>query len=97
MAMSIRSNVYNLKISCINLQDKDTFSKSDPKVSVYAVDEFTNKTLNKLGETEQKKNDLNPNFDRTVQCDTSNTKLEFRVEDVDGLYRIVITSVVTLL
>jgi len=74
----------------VNLQDKDTFSKSDPKVSVYAVDEFTNKTLNKLGETEQKKNNLNPTFERTVQCDTNHTKLEFKVEDVDGAYGIFI-------
>lgn len=49
-------------ISCRNLQDHDTFTKSDPKVKISL---FTQGKEVPLGSTETKKNDLNPNFSKS--------------------------------
>ena len=53
-------------ISCRNLRDLDTFTKSDPKVKVSL---FTQGKESKLGVTEFRKNDLNPNFEKSFIFD----------------------------
>ena len=58
-----------LFISCRNLKDMDMTSKSDPKVEVfYATDSAGGRTqFQKIGETEQIKNNLNPDFANSIQ------------------------------
>lgn len=50
-----------LRVSCRSLRDLDTFSKSDPFVTLHLKDNITG-SWNKVGETEVLKNNLNPNF-----------------------------------
>jgi hypothetical protein len=49
-------------LACRELKSQDLFSKSDPKLKVYLVQEGT-ETL--LGETEVIKDNANPNFEKT--------------------------------
>ena len=61
-----------LSISCRKLVNLDTFSKSDPVVKVYqkTVDPHSgNRAQNwRLeGQTEMKKDNLNPDFDKAVR------------------------------
>ena len=54
----------NLFVSGRKLRDLDAFSKSDPQCIVF---EKRGGSWAKLGQTEQKKNDLNPNFSTSFQ------------------------------
>lgn len=52
-----------LTISCRDLVNKDIIDKSDPYAVVYIKGEKDRKWV-KMGETETKENDLNPNFEK---------------------------------
>lgn len=66
-------SVVELRVSCKNLLDRDTFSKSDPVCILYQKD-FRANTYSEVGRTEQIKNSLNPEW---------NTKftMDFRFEE----------------
>ncbi len=77
-----RENV-ELFLSCRNLSDLDTFSKSDPKVKVTYINKGKQVFL---GETEFHKNDLNPIFKKTFIIDyifEERQSLKFEVWDHD--------------
>ncbi len=59
---------FNLYFVAKNLQDKDTFSKSDPRVKVYVRDPSLN-DFALIGETETIKNNLNPEFKNSVRVE----------------------------
>ena len=69
-----------LKITCKNLKNKDTFSKSDPFVIVH-------EGKNILGKTETIKDNLSPTFSLTIPAKyyfEKVQKLTFEVKDDDG-------------
>ena len=75
-----------IHISCKGLRNKDTFSKSDPIVSVKLYDKFK-KTWIEVDRTECIKNNLNPEFSKTIYLDyrfEEVQKIEFSVYDVDN-------------
>ena len=76
-----------LFISCRKLKNKDTMSKSDPKVKAYLqVGEDNNHTI-LVGETEEIKDNLNPDFKTTIKVDyifESKQVIKFTVFDEDG-------------
>lgn len=53
----------NLYFKCINLRNKDNFSKSDPYVVVY---QLTNGQRSEIGRTESIGNNLNPTFQKGI-------------------------------
>ena len=55
-------------ISCRKLKDLDTFSKSDPICHVLLSDNQMN-SFYKIGETEVKDNNLNPDFSTSFVID----------------------------
>jgi len=78
----------SLEIVCNSLKDRDTFSRSDPCCHVFLVDASTHKRINKIGQTEQIQNDLNPRFRTKIPIQTNTLPgqlLEFIVKDTDGL------------
>ena len=73
-----------LFISCRNLSDLDTFTKSDPKIKVIYINKGKQTVL---GETEFHKNDLNPIFKKTFILDyifEEKQSLRFEVWDNDA-------------
>ena len=75
-----------LHISCKGLQNKDTFSKSDPIVSVQLFDKLR-KVWYEADRTECVKNNLNPQFSKTIYLDyrfEEVQKIKFSVFDVDN-------------
>ena len=75
-----------LHFSCKNLVDKDTFSKSDPIVTVKLFDPLR-KLWKEVDRTECVKNNLNPVFAKTVYLDykfEEVQKIKFNVHDVDN-------------
>ena len=71
-------------ISCRNLKDLDTFSKSDPQCKVY---EKVGTKWIKRGRTERLKNNLNPDFKTSILMNYFFEKaqeLKFVVIDGDG-------------
>ena len=80
------ANKVQISISCRNLVDLDTFSKSDPVVHVSIKDNKA-KPYSLLGKTEQIDNNLNPDFTKTFTIDYYFEKeqwVKFEVFDVDG-------------
>jgi len=80
------SNKIQLSISCRNLVDLDTFSKSDPVVHVYMKD-AKSKGYTLVGKTEMILNNLNPDFTKTFTLDYFFEKeqwIKFEVYDVDN-------------
>ncbi|KRX08060.1 C2 domain [Pseudocohnilembus persalinus] len=79
-----------LFISCRSLLDKDTFSKSDPYVVIQM--EMTNpnngqKMFQEIGRTEVVKDNLNPNFQKSIQIDyifEIQQHMKFQVWDYDS-------------
>ena len=75
-----------LHISCKGLQNKDTFSKSDPIVSIQLFDKLR-KSWYEVDRTECVKNNLNPEFSKTIYLDyrfEEVQKILFNVYDVDN-------------
>ena len=75
-----------LHLSCKGLKNKDTFSKSDPIVSVQLFDKIR-KTWREVDRTECIKNSLNPEFSKTIYLDyrfEEVQKILFSVYDVDN-------------
>lgn len=86
-----------LFISGRNLKNKDTFTFSDPKCTVF---EHVGQTWVKRGKTEQKKNTLNPDFETSITLNyyfERSQTLKFVVEDDDGGKKQEIGVVVTSL
>lgn len=80
------SNKIQLSISCRNLVDLDTFSKSDPEVHVFIKD-AKSKNYTLIGKTEMILNNLNPDFTKTFTIDYYFEKeqwMKFEVYDVDN-------------
>ncbi len=74
-----------LSLSCRNLKDLDTFSKSDPEVHVY-LKNGKQGNYGLLGKTEMILNNLNPDFVKTFTLDYFFEKeqwIKFEVYDVD--------------
>ncbi|XP_028392485.1 copine-3-like isoform X2 [Dendronephthya gigantea] len=72
-----------LSISCKGLINKDTFSKSDPLAVVHL---FSGNQWIEVGRTEQIKDNLNPNFAKSIIVDyhfEELQKLKFSVYDID--------------
>ena len=72
MSMDSLQTKVDLAISCRRLSNLDTFSKSDPYVKVFSKNEAprgSNQPVNwRLeGQTEMKKDNLNPDFDKAVR------------------------------
>ncbi|XP_013920989.1 PREDICTED: copine-9 [Thamnophis sirtalis] len=75
-----------LTVSCRNLLDMDTFSKSDPVVIVY-IQETADKEWREFGRTEVIDNTLNPDFVRKFVLDyyfEEKQNLRFDVYNVDS-------------
>ena len=74
-----------LHISCKDLKDKDTFSKSDPIVAVSLLEK--SQKWREVDRTEQIKNNLNPEFAKAIYLDyrfEQVQKIRFDVYDVDN-------------
>jgi len=74
-----------LHISCTNLADMDTFSKSDPMVVVFTKDGFGNWI--EYGRTEMIKDNLNPKFVKSIMMEyrfEEEQRLRFAVYDIDN-------------
>ena len=75
-----------LHISCKGLQNKDTFSKSDPIVSVRLFNKLR-KDWYEVDRTDCVKNNLDPQFSKTIYLDyrfEEVQKIQFSVFDVDN-------------
>ncbi len=80
------SSKIQLTISCRNLADLDTFSKSDPEVHVY-MREAKSVKYTLIGKTEMILNNLNPDFAKVFIIDYFFEKeqiIKFEVYDVDN-------------
>ena len=55
------SSSVEIFVSCRDLKNLDTFSKSDPIVKIFMKNEKTKQWM-PIGETERVMNNLNPNF-----------------------------------
>jgi copine 5/8/9 len=80
------SDKVQISISCRNLADVDTFSKSDPIVHVYIKDSHE-KEFTFVGKTEGIDNNLNPDFTKTFIVDLyfeREQKMRFEVYDLDA-------------
>lgn len=86
-ASAIPTTQLELSVSCRNLPNKDTFSKSDPQCSLY-IKHLSERDYREIGKTEIINDDLNPHFVRkfvvnynfeTVQ------RLKFELVDIDTL------------
>jgi len=74
-----------LRIKLNNLVDKDTFSKSDPQVTVYCRHSTRAQWL-EVGKTEIIMNNLNPEFAKPIEMDyffEEEQQLKFVVHDID--------------
>ena len=77
-------------VSARNLKNLDTFSKSDPKCRVYQWDDRT-RQWQKMGQTEEISNDLNPNWHTNIQMlyqfeKVQRIRFEIIDEDVNGTF-----------
>ena len=80
------SSSVEIFVSCRDLKNLDTFSKSDPIVKIYMQNEKTKQWV-LIGETERVMNNLNPNFQRSINVVYFFEKhqvLKFDVLDDDG-------------
>jgi len=74
-----------LRIKLKNLVDKDTFSKSDPQVTVYCRHSIKAQWM-EVGKTEVIMNNLNPEFAKPIEIDyffEEEQQLKFVVYDID--------------
>ncbi|ORX76492.1 Copine-domain-containing protein [Anaeromyces robustus] len=74
-----------LRIKLSNLVDKDTFSKSDPQVTVYCRNSTKSQWL-EIDKTEVIMNNLNPEFAKPIEVDyffEEEQQLKFVVYDID--------------
>ena len=81
------SNKIQLTISCRDLADLDTFSKSDPIVHVFMKDAKSSIRFTMIGKTEMILNNLNPDFAKVFIIDYFFEKeqiIRFEVYDVDN-------------
>ena len=60
------SETINMFFSCKKLQDKDTFSKSDPFLKVFSLENNSKKLI---GMTEVIKDNLNPDFETSIKAE----------------------------
>jgi len=84
MSDSLKMKV-SLRLSCKNLKNLDTFSKSDPWIIVKLQD--NNGHYQNVGKTETINNNLNPEFATTLTVDfffEKHQKMAFKVLDGDG-------------
>lgn len=75
-----------LYMSCRKLKDLDVMSKSDPQVEVYLKDK-TSQNWSLIGKTEIIKDNLNPDFITSVECDyffEREQHVKFVVNDIDN-------------
>ena len=75
-----------ISVSCRKLQDKDTFSKSDPMCVLFTKDIATDRFI-EVGRTEVIKDNLNPEFVKKYVMKylfEESQKLKFEVYDVDS-------------
>ncbi|XP_062582968.1 copine-8-like, partial [Saccostrea cucullata] len=80
------STQVEISVSCRNLQDKDTFSKSDPMCVLYIKDARTG-SYQEFGRTEMIKDTLNPDFVHKFVMNyyfEESQKLKFKIYDVDS-------------
>uniref|UniRef100_A0A7S4DNV9 C2 domain-containing protein n=1 Tax=Lotharella globosa TaxID=91324 RepID=A0A7S4DNV9_9EUKA len=81
------SSKIEMFVSCRRLANKDTFSKSDPMVTLFLKDGITYRTFQLIDRTEVIDNDLNPNFKKRFVMDyhfERRQELVFKVFDVDS-------------
>eukprot|EP00466_Bigelowiella_natans_P005999 jgi/Bigna1/91663/estExt_fgenesh1_pg.C_1110041 len=81
------SSKIEMFISCRNLINKDTFSKSDPMVSVFIKDGVAFKKFSLIDRTEVIDNNLNPNFKKRFVLDyhfERRQEIILKVFDVDS-------------
>ncbi|XP_037540821.1 copine-5 isoform X1 [Nematolebias whitei] len=86
MSGSIPATKVEITVSCRNLLDKDTFSKSDPLVVLYTQG-AESKQWREFGRTEVIDNTLNPDFVRKYILDyffEEKQNLRFDVYDIDS-------------
>ncbi|KAM6925096.1 copine-5-like [Xenentodon cancila] len=86
MSGSIPATKVEITVSCRNLLDRDTFSKSDPLVVLYTQG-VESKQWREFGRTEVIKNTLNPDFVRKYILDyffEEKQNLRFDVYDIDS-------------
>eukprot|EP00283_Hemiselmis_rufescens_P009182 CAMPEP_0173421716 /NCGR_PEP_ID=MMETSP1357-20121228/2720_1 /TAXON_ID=77926 /ORGANISM="Hemiselmis rufescens, Strain PCC563" /LENGTH=570 /DNA_ID=CAMNT_0014384659 /DNA_START=97 /DNA_END=1806 /DNA_ORIENTATION=- len=82
---SIPHSRIRLTIECSGLQNKDTFSKSDPTCIVQMKGQ--DGRWNEVGRTEKVNNDLNPKFKTKIETDylfEEVQDMQFLVYDIDG-------------
>lgn len=75
-----------ISVSCRNLRDRDTFSKSDPICVLFTLDKQSN-NYHEHGRTEMIKDSLNPDFVQKFQMNyffEESQKLKFEIYDVDS-------------
>lgn len=80
------STQVEISVSCRNLQDKDTFSKSDPMCVLFTKD-VRSGSYHEFGRTEMIKDTLNPDFVTKFVMSyffEESQKLKFEVYDVDS-------------
>ncbi|XP_057556905.1 copine-8 isoform X2 [Hippopotamus amphibius kiboko] len=86
LSAAIPATRVEVSVSCRNLLDRDTFSKSDP-ICVLYVQEVGNKEWREFGRTEVIDNTLNPDFVRKFILDyffEERENLRFDLYDVDS-------------
>ncbi|XP_071589978.1 copine-8 isoform X4 [Heliangelus exortis] len=86
LSSSIPATKVELSVSCRNLLDRDTFSKSDP-ICVLYTQAIGNKEWREFGRTEVIDNTLNPDFVRKFIMDyffEERENLRFDFYDVDS-------------
>lgn len=74
-----------LYLSCRKLKDLDILSKSDPQVEVFLKDK-SSEHWSSIGKTEIIKNNLNPDFIKSLECDyyfEREQAIKFMVNDID--------------
>lgn len=82
---TVPTTMLELSISCRNLTNKDTLSKSDPQCTLY-IKNLSDKDWREIGKTEVINDDLNPHFVRKFLIDynfETVQKLRFVLHDID--------------
>ncbi|KAL5014149.1 hypothetical protein ScPMuIL_008419 [Solemya velum] len=83
---AVPSTQVEISVSCRNLQDRDTFSKSDPVCVLFTRDVRTS-TYYEFGRTEMIKDTLNPEFVKKFVMNyffEESQKIKFEIYDVDS-------------
>lgn len=86
MSAAVPTSTVELSVSCKNLRNLDTFSKSDPLCALF-MEEFGGKGWAEVGRTEMIVNNLNPEFAKKFVMTfffEERQKLRFEVYDIDS-------------